>query len=265
MAASYIGTGAPIVSATCDSSQATQQFVLYSTGTNSNSFQIQVKGSNECVYSTGIAGLGLDLGPCPQTNWGFGGSVIAAPGGLCIDVYGANHNPGTEIDSGSCNGTSAQDIWPFGWGLQLEAYGDNECLDVSNGVPALENCTKDGYGNPAPGPSQTWYFTSDTTMKNGATGTCLYNVTGQSPPNNLRLGSCTKNSTNVFVDGQWLVSGRPLGVSWLEQNPFYNVCVDIYGGQIIPNQPVDLYTCGWSQGNLNHAQIWSFGRPLPRG
>ncbi|WP_235854343.1 ThuA domain-containing protein [Nonomuraea aridisoli] len=92
---------------------------------------------------------------------------ITGPGGLCLDVAGANSANGTKVQLYTCNGTGAQ-VWTVS-GSTIRALG--KCLDVSDGGTAdgtrvqIWDCA--GVG------AQNWTIEADGTLKNPQSGKCL--------------------------------------------------------------------------------------------
>ncbi|WP_285705545.1 ThuA domain-containing protein [Microtetraspora sp. NBRC 16547] len=114
---------------------------------------------------------------------------IAGPGGLCVDVAGANSANGTKVQLYTCNGTGAQ-VWTVD-GTTLKALG--KCLDIAGGATAdgtkvqIYTCNNTG--------AQQWTAGPNGSLKNPQSGRCLDGAdTGQ-----LVIRTCDGGAAQKFV------------------------------------------------------------------
>ncbi|MGI5488420.1 ThuA domain-containing protein [Microtetraspora malaysiensis] len=114
---------------------------------------------------------------------------ITGPGGLCVDVAGANSANGTKVQLYTCNGTGAQ-VWTVD-GTTLKALG--KCLDIAGGATAdgtkvqIYTCNNTG--------AQQWSAGADGSLRNPQSGRCLDGAdTGQ-----LVIRDCAGGAAQKFV------------------------------------------------------------------
>jgi hypothetical protein len=100
-------------------------------------------GSSEGFYDEQLSDE--ELGSVEQaasiarsSEWSSGHTIVSAAYThvRCLDVAGANRNPGTNVRQWGCNGTSAQNFTPFrfaggGAGYRFHVFGTGLCLDVA--------------------------------------------------------------------------------------------------------------------------------------
>ncbi|OLE27145.1 MAG: glycoside hydrolase, partial [Catenulispora sp. 13_1_20CM_3_70_7] len=113
----------------------------------------------------------------PQV-WKLPPGPIDGPGGLCVDVAGADPSSATGVQLWTCNQTDAQ-RWYTPGDSTIRVFG--KCLDVTNGATAngtrvqLFDCNGTG--------SQTWVSQADGSLLNPQSGRCL-----DDPNNNEKAG-----------------------------------------------------------------------------
>ena len=129
-----------------------------------------------------------------------GTGAIGGPGGLCVDVAGANPASGTPVILWNCIGGAAQ-AWTAPGDGTLRALG--KCLDVTstaatgwgtrNGTPVeLWDC----WGG---GPQQ-WVRQPDGSLRNPASGRCLDDPAGDTSPGvRLQIWDCNGLPPQAFT------------------------------------------------------------------
>jgi alpha-glucosidase (family GH31 glycosyl hydrolase) len=123
----------------------------------------------------------LQLQDCDASaaqSWKLPPGPVNGPGGLCVDVAGADPSSATAVQLYTCNQSDAQRWYTPGDGT-VRVFG--KCLDVRNGATAngtpvqLYDCNGSG--------SQTWAGGSDGALTNPQSGRCL-----DDPNNNEAVG-----------------------------------------------------------------------------
>ncbi|GAA3256969.1 ricin-type beta-trefoil lectin domain protein [Dactylosporangium siamense] len=168
------------------------------------------------------------------------GGPVTGPGGLCVDVAGANRANGTAMQLYTCNGNGAQQWTPQSDGA-LEALG--KCLDVPGGQTGngtqvwLWDCT--GAAN------QQWRPGPNGSLVNPSSGRCLDSPGGSTTVGaRLQIWDCVGNSAQRFTLPA-RVARQITGVA--------NRCVDIQGvsaGDAANGNAVGLWDCNglpWQQ------------------
>ncbi|MEY9931129.1 alpha-glucosidase (family GH31 glycosyl hydrolase) [Catenulispora sp. GP43] len=178
--ASNAGTanGTPIQLYTCNTT-GSQNWVTQSNGELIN------PQSGRCLTVTGgnttPGAVQLTLQDCTDAAsqvWKLPPGPVVGPGGLCVDVAGADPSYATATQLWGCNQTDAQ-RWYTPGDSTIRVFG--KCLDVDNGGTAngtqvqLYDCNGTG--------SQTWVTQSNGSLLNPQSGRCL-----DDPDNNEKAG-----------------------------------------------------------------------------
>ncbi|WP_436764268.1 ricin-type beta-trefoil lectin domain protein [Streptosporangium sp. V21-05] len=105
----------------------------------------------------------------------------------CLDVFGINTTPGTQVHIWDCNGQSNQ-RWTRTAAGELRVYGDR-CLDVNANGTA--NGTKVQIWDCNGGPAQRFTFTTNGTVVGAGSGKCLdVNANGTANGTLVQLWEC---------------------------------------------------------------------------
>jgi hypothetical protein len=147
--------------------------------------------------NTGPGAVQLQLYDCLGTDgqtWKLPPGAVTGPGGLCVDVAGADPASASAAQLYTCNGTDAQRWYEPGDGT-VRVFG--KCLDVSsgrtaNGTPVqLFDCNGSG--------SQKWTSRSDGTLYNPQSGRCLDDPGNtQQPGDALQIYDCNSGTAQRF-------------------------------------------------------------------
>jgi Glycosyl hydrolases family 31/Ricin-type beta-trefoil lectin domain/Domain of unknown function (DUF5110)/Carbohydrate binding module (family 35) len=147
--------------------------------------------------NTGPGAVQLQLYDCLGTAgqiWRLPPGPITGPGGLCVDVAGADPSSAGVAQLYTCNGSDAQRWYAPGDGT-VRVFG--KCLDVSsggtaNGTPIqLFDCNGSG--------SQKWTSRTDGTLYNPQSGRCLDDPGNrQQPADALQIYDCNTSTAQQF-------------------------------------------------------------------
>jgi hypothetical protein len=213
------------------------------------------------VAAVGVAGLVAAApaiaAPPVVTTGGFQsfGGAHSGSGSLCLDVMYGNGSPGTSLDSGSCNGTAAQNFTLVsalsGNGQQLHAgVGSNQCVSLPHGpgngaAVELEPC------NPLSN-SQSWVYGNGLLEYAPNPSYCLDVQYGSmNPATPVDVALCNHTSAQLW----WPVGYTTKIVSEVSV-PAPGLCLDDYADLDTYGGRLDNATC-----NGTSAQVWRLYEP----
>jgi surface antigen len=174
-------------------------------------------------------------------QWTFMSDGTIRALGRCLDIDGANFQPGTGIEVNGCNNTwGAQTFFQSPNGAIHSTTAPSLCLNVAYGYEGnggnviLWNCPAEN----TTGPNDGWFVSR---VASGFAGKCLdvggWHFTASNP---VGIWDCFGGAEQEFE----FTTGKQTGFGYGQIRTHENMCVDVYGGNLSSGeQPIALWPC----------------------